>query len=161
MAVMTVQAQSICGTWRSVQPIVSTQEAGLLSIKNWTFTFNEDGTFSTVIEVAMSIEPEPMVALDITFSLDVSGTYTLDGDQLTSTPNHDTYKLEVQSASMNGVVIEDPSIIKNIESVLNDSNIVNVETFGLTSTVKVTDQMIEMTQDGETKQLMRISTTKN
>ncbi len=158
---MTVQAQSICGTWCSMQPIVSTQEAGSLSFKNWTFTFNEDATFSTVIEVTMSIEPEPMVALDITFSLGCSGTYTLNGDQLTTTPNLDTYKLEVQSASMNGEVIEDPSIIKNIESVLNDSNIVNVETFGLTSTVKVTDQMIEVTQDGKTMQLMRLSTTKN
>ena len=160
MAVMTVQAQSICGTWRSVQPIVSTQEAGSLSIKNWTFTFNEDGTFSTVIEVAMSIEPEPMVALDITFSLDVSGTYTLDGDQLTSTPNHDTYKLEVQSASMNGVVIEDPSVIKNLESVLNGPSF-KVNLFSMTSTVKVTDQMIEVIQNGKTMQLMRLSTIKN
>lgn len=161
MAVMTVQAQSICGTWRTMQPIVSTQEAISLSFKSWTFTFNEDSTFNSLAEVTMSFEPEPMVALEITFSLDMSGTYTLDGDQLTTTPNLDTNKVKVLSASINGEVTEDPSIIKNIESVLNDSNIVNVDIFGMTSTVKVSDQMIEVTQDGKTMQLMRLSTIKN
>ena len=161
MAVMTVQAQSICGTWRTMQPIVSTQEAISLSFKSWTFTFNEDSTFNSLAEVTMSFEPEPMVALEITFSLDMSGTYTLDGDQLTTTPNLDTNKVKVRSASINGEVTEDPSIIKNIESVLNDSNIVNVDIFGMTSTVKVSDQMIEVTQDGKTMQLMRLSTIKN
>ena len=158
---MTVQAQSICGTWRTMQPIVSTQEAISLSFKSWTFTFNEDSTFNSLAEVTMSFEPEPMVALEITFSLDMSGTYTLDGDQLTTTPNLDTNKVKVLSASINGEVTEDPSIIKNIESVLNDSNIVNVDIFGMTSTVKVSDQMIEVTQDGKTMQLMRLSTIKN
>ena len=28
MAVMTVQAQSICGSWRSIEPIVETEEDG-------------------------------------------------------------------------------------------------------------------------------------
>ena len=157
---MTVQAQSICGTWRTMQPVVNTEEYVSLSF-NYTFTFNEDDTFNTVAEMTVSMELEPTKALEIACSMDVSGTYTLDGDQLTCTPNLDTNKVEVLSASMNGEVIEDPSIIKNLESVLNDSNIVNVETFGLTSTVKVTDQMIEVTQDGKTMQLMRLSTTKN
>ena len=161
MAVMTVQAQSICGTWRTVQPMVETDENGSLQIQNWTFTFNEDGTFNSVVEATVSIEPEPMMALEIAWSLDVSGTYTLDGDQLTTTPNLDTKKVEVQSVSMNGEVIEDPSVIKNLESLFNGSDVVNVDIFGLTSTVKVTDQMIEITQDGETMQLMRFSTIKN
>ena len=161
MAVMTVQAQSICGTWRTVQPMVETDENGSLQIQNWTFTFNEDGTFNSVAEATVSIEPEPTMALEIAWSLDVSGTYTLDGDQLTTTPNLDTNKVEVQSVSMNGEVIEDPSVIKNLESLLNGSDVVNVDIFGLTSTVKVTDQMIEITQDGETMQLMRFSTIKN
>lgn len=163
MAVMTVQAQSICGTWRTtMQPIESTQEeASSASLKSWTFTFNEDGTFNSVMEMTVSMEPEPTIALEITCSLDVSGTYTLDGDQLTTTPNLDTNKVEVLSASVNGEVIDDPSVIKMLKSVLNTPNIVNVDTFGMTSTVKVTDQMLEVTKDGKTKQLMRLSTIKN
>jgi hypothetical protein len=159
MAVMTVQAQSICGTWRTMQPVVNTEEYVSLSF-NYTFTFNEDDTFNTVAEMTVSMELEPTKALEIACSMDVSGTYTLDGDQLTCTPNLDTNKVEVLSASMNGVVIEDPSVIKNLESVLNGPSF-KVNLFGMTSTVKVTDQMIEVIQNGKTMQLMRLSTIKN
>lgn len=159
MAVMTVHAQSICGTWRTMQPVVNTVEYVSLSF-NYTFTFNEDDTFNTMAEMMVSMELEPTKALEIACSMDVSGTYTLDGDQLTCTPNLDTNKVEVLSASMNGEVIEDPSVIKNLESVLNGPSF-KVDLFGMTSTVKVTDQMIEVIQNGKTMQLMRLSTIKN
>ena len=45
MAVMTVQAQSICGTWRMMQPVVETSEDGSFETMTGTYTFNEDGTF--------------------------------------------------------------------------------------------------------------------
>lgn len=159
MAVMTVQAQSICGTWRTMQPVVATDESVSLSF-NYTFTFNEDDIFNTVAEMTVSMEPEPTMTLEIACLMDMSGTYTLDGDQLTCTPNPDTNKVEVLSVSMNGEVIEDSSVIKNLESVLNGPSF-NVNLFSLTSTVKVTDQMIEVIQDGKTMQLMRLSTIKN
>ena len=159
MAVMAVQAQSICGTWRTMQPVVNTEEDVSLSF-NYTFTFNEDDTFNTVVEMTVSMELEPTKALEIACSMDESGTYTLDGDQLTCTPNLDTNKVEVLSVSMNGEVIEDPSVIKNLESVLNGPSF-KVDFFSMTSTVKVTDQMIEVIQDGKTMQLMRLSTIKN
>lgn len=86
MAVMTVQAQSICGTWRTMQPVVSTQEDGSFSAESYTFTFNEDGTYNMVNESTESTEPAPTMALEIACSIDLSGTYTLDGDQLKLTP---------------------------------------------------------------------------
>ena len=65
MSVMTVQAQSICTSWRSVQPIVETAEDGSMTIQNVLYTFNEDGTYSYVDEFTMSSEPAPTMALEI------------------------------------------------------------------------------------------------
>ena len=93
--------------------------------------------------------------------MDVSGTYTLDGDQLTLNPNVDTYKAEVLSVSMNGKVSEDPTVIKNIESMLN-SPMVKAEVGEADNyTIKLADPMLELAQDDETLTLMRFSTIKN
>ena len=102
MAVMTVQAQSLCATWRSMQPVVETDADGSLQIQNLTYTFNEDGTYSFVDELTLSTEPAPTMALEIATSIEVKGAYTLEGDKLTMTPNLDTYKAEILSISMNG-----------------------------------------------------------
>lgn len=63
--------------------------------------------------------------------------------------------------SVNGHVSTDASQINTIKQMLNSpmakAEIVKEETY----TVKVADQMLEMTQDGETMQLMRFSTIKN
>ena len=161
MAVMTVQAQSICGTWRTMQPVVSTEEDGSFTAESYTFTFNEDGTYNMVNESTESTEPAPTMALEIACSIDLSGTYTLDGDQLKLSPNADTFKADVLSMSVNGHVSTDASQINTIKQMLNSpmakAEIVKEETY----TVKVADQMLEMTQDGETMQLMRFSTIKN
>ena len=160
MAVMIVQAQSICGTWRTMQPVVNTEEYVSLSF-NYTFTFNEDDTFNTVAEMTVSMELEPTKALEIACSMDVSGTYTLDGDQLMLKPNVDTYKAEVLSVSMNGKVSEDPTVIKNIESMLN-SPMVKAEVGEADNyTIKLAGPMLELAQDDETLTLMRFSTIKN
>ena len=86
MAVMTVQAQSICATWRSMEPIVETAEDGSLEIQNLTYTFYEDGTFSFVDEITESSEPAPTMAIEIATSIEIKGNYTLEGDKLTLTP---------------------------------------------------------------------------
>ena len=101
MAVMTVQAQSICGSWRTVQPVIETEEDGSLVIQNFTYTFNEDGTYLMNDEITLSSEPAPTMALEIAVSIDVRGTYALDGDKLTVTPNEDSYKYTLLSISMN------------------------------------------------------------
>ena len=41
MAVMTVQAQ-ICGTWRTVQPLVENGANGSFTVQHLTYTFNPD-----------------------------------------------------------------------------------------------------------------------
>lgn len=158
MAVMTVQAQSICGTWRTMQPVVVTEEDGSFTAQSFTYTFNEDGTFNLVNELTEASQPAPTMALEIACSLDLSGTYTLDGDQLTLTPNIDTYKADVLSVSMNGKVTEEPSIIDNIKSMLNSDMAKADFAEPETNTIKLVEPMLELIQDDQTLTLMRFST---
>ena len=161
MAVMTVQAQSICGTWRTVQPMVETEEDGSLEIQNLTYTFNEDGTYSFNDEVTMSSEPAPTMALEIATSIDIKGTYTLEGDKLTLTPNLDTYKAEILSLSMNGKVADNPMIKKEVKGMLNSAEF--KAQFGAveTDTVKFDDSSLEMNDGEHTLNFVRFATIKN
>lgn len=162
MAVMTVQAQSICGTWRTIQAVVATQADNSFSVDSFTFTFNEDGTYNMVNETTESTEPAPTMAMEIALSFDLSGTYTLDGDQLTMTPNIDTYKADVLSISVNGRVSNDPNQINTLKQLVNSPSAKAEFDVKETYTIKVADQMLEMTQEGwGTMQLMRFSTIKN
>lgn len=161
MAVMTVQAQTICGTWRTMQPVVSTDdEDGSFSAESYTFTFNEDGTYSMVNEITESTEPAPTMALEIACSVELRGTYVLDGDQLTLTPNIDTYTADVLSVSINGKVSEDPNMINNIKSMLNSPMAKAELAADDNYTIRLVDPMLEMAQDDETLTLMRFSTIK-
>lgn len=159
MSVMTVQAQSICATWRSMQPIVETGADGSNQIQNLTYTFNEDGTYSFVDELTMASEPASTMALEIATSIEIKGTYALDGDQLTLTPNGDTYKYEVLSISMNGQVSSNPMVKSQVNSVLRGLKepLSEPETF----TVKVGDASLEMSSDGETLNFVRFATIQN
>ena len=65
MSVMTVQAQSLCATWRSMQPDIETAEDGSFSVQNLTYTFNEDGTYTFVDELTLSTQPSQTMALEI------------------------------------------------------------------------------------------------
>ena len=161
MAVMTVQAQSICGTWRTMQPVVETDEDGSFSAQSYTYTFNEDGTFNLVNELTESSQPAPTMALEIACSIELNGTYTLEGDQLTLTPDINTYKAEVLSVSMNGKVTEEPMVVNNIKSMLNNPMVKNEISHPETKTIKLAEPMLEMTQDGEAISLMRLSTINN
>lgn len=161
MAVMTVQAQTLCASWRSMQPVVATEEDGTMTIQNMTYTFNEDGTYSFVDELTLSTEPAPTMALEVATNIDVKGTYTLEGDQLTLTPNMDSYKAEVLSISMNGKVSDNAMVTSQIKGMLNSPDF--KEQFGQPSTftVKVGESSLEMNQDGETVNFVRFATIKN
>ena len=161
MAVMTVQAQSICGTLRTKQPVVETDEDGSFSAQSYVYTFNEDGTYNMVNEMTESTQPAPTMAREIACSIDLSGTYTLEGDQLTLTPNMDTYKADVLSVSQNGKVTEEPNMINYIKSMLNNPMVKNEMAAPQNITIKLAEPMLEMTEEGETISLMRLSTINN
>lgn len=161
MAVMTVQAQSICATWRSVQPIVETAEDGSLEIQNLTYTFYEDGTFSFVDEITESSEPAPTMAIEIATSIEIKGNYTLEGDKLTLTPNVDTFKADVLSVSQNGKVTTNPMIVSGVKQMLNSAEFKAQFAEPETSTVKVGDSSLEMVCDGKTLTFARFATIKN
>ena len=148
MSVMTVQAQSICTSWRSVQPIVETGEDGSMTIQNVLFTFNEDGTYLYVDEFTMSSEPAPTMALEVATSIEMKGTYTLEGDLLTLTPDIKTYKAEILSISMNGKVADNPMVSGRIKSMLNSEEFKAQFDTVETNTIKVSDSSLEM-KDGE------------
>ena len=161
MAVMTVQAQSICATWRSTQPIVETAEDGSLEIQNFTYTFYEDGTFSLVDEITESSEPAPTMAIEIAASIEIKGTYTLEGDKLTLTPNADTYKAEVLSVSQNGKVTNNPMVVSGIKQMLNSDDFKTQFALPETDTVKVGESSLEMTNDDMTLSFTRFATIQN
>ncbi len=162
ISVMTVQAQSICASWRTMQPIVETDEQGNFSAQSLLYTFNEDGTFAMSDELTMSSEPAPTMALEIAVNVELKGTYTLDGDVLTLTPDTETLKPELLSVSVNGHVSEDPAIKANVESMFA-SNEFKAQFAGEDqyTGVKVSDQMLQMSKDGQQLMLVRFATVKN
>jgi len=161
MAVMTVQAQSLCGTWRSIQPVIQTEEDGSLEIQNFTYTFNEDGTFSLVDEFTMSTEPSQTMALEVATSIEVKGAYTLDGDKLTLTPDAKTFKADILSISMNGKVADNPMIKSQINGMLNSAEFKNEFCAVDNYTITVNDSMLQMNDGEESLSLTRFATIKN
>lgn len=161
MAVMTVQAQSLCATWRSMQPIVETAEDGSFSAQNLTYTFNEDGTYYFVDELTESSEPAPTMALEIAMTIEVRGTYTLEGDQLKLTPNADSVKADLLSVSENGKVSTNPMITGGIKQMLNSADFKAQFAEPETMTVKVGESSLEMTQDDQTLNFVRFATINN
>ena len=161
MAVMTVQAQSICATWRMMQPVVETAEDGSFEAMTGTYTFNEDGTFHYALELTESTEPAPTMALEIATVIEMKGTYTLEGDQLTLTPNMDTYKAEILSISMNGKVADNPMIKSQISSMLNSADFKAQFATPETNTVTVSDSMLEMKNGDTTLTFTRFATIQN
>ena len=161
MAVMTVQAQSICGSWRSVQPVVETEEDGSLIIQNYTYTFNEDGTYSMTDEITLSSEPAPTMAIEIAVSVDVRGAYALDGDKLTITPNEDSYKYTVLSISMNGQVANNPMIKSQMNSIFSSAEFKEEFLQTVEYSAKVADSSLELTNEDKTLNFTRFATIKN
>ena len=77
MSVMTVQAQSICATWRTMQPVVITDADGSFSAQNVTYTFYEDGTYSFADELTQATQPAKTMALEVATNIELKGTYKL------------------------------------------------------------------------------------
>lgn len=161
MAVMTVQAQSICATWRMMQPVVETAEDGSFEAMTGTYTFNEDGTFNYALELTEASEPAPTMALEIAAIVEFKGTYTLEGDQLTLTPNMDTYKAEILSLSMNGKVTDNPMVTNQVKSMLSSSDFKAQFGAAETNTIKVSDSTLEMSDGERTLTFVRFAMIKN
>lgn len=161
MSIMTVQAQSLCATWRSLQPLIETAEDGSFQAQNLTYTFNEDGTYSFVDELTISTEPAPTMALEIATSIEVKGTYTLEGDQLTLTPNMDTYKADLVSVSMNGQVANNPMVKAQVKSMLSNPSFKEEFSKVENVTVKVGESSLEMTDGEQTLNFARFATIQN
>ena len=161
MAVMTVQAQTICGSWRTMQPVVETEDDGSLVIENFTYTFNEDGTYTCNDEVTLSTEPAPTMALEIAVNIEVKGAYALDGEILTLTPDANTYKYDILSISTNGQVADNPMIKSQMKAIFGSPEFKADFTKVEENPVKVTDSSMEMTVDDDVLNLVRFATIKN
>lgn len=161
MAVMTVQAQSINASWRTIQPVVVTEADGSLEIQTLMYTFNEDGTYSMADELTMSTPPASTMAMEIATNLEIKGSYTLEGDKLTITPDIDTYKAEMLSLSMDGKVTSNPMITSQVKGMLNDNEFKAGFAEPQIYTIKVNGDMLEMNDGEETLTLARFSTINN
>ena len=161
MSVMTVQAQSLCATWRSMQPDIETAEDGSFSAQNLTYTFNEDGTYTFVDELTLSTQPSQTMALEIATIIEVKGTYKLEDTKLTLTPNMDTYKTELLNISMNGHVTDDPMMKANVEAMINDQDFKEQFAEVQEYTVNVGDAMMEMNDGESVANFVRFATIKD
>ena len=161
MAVMTVQAQTICATWRSMQPIVETDDDESFTAQHFTYTFNEDGTYTLVDEMTIASEPAQTMALEVATNVMIKGTYTLKGDKLTLTPDKKTYKTELINISRNGRVVNDAKVKTNINKMVNSYDFKERFTNAESCTVRVGDYSLDMTKGGQTYNFVRLATIKN
>ena len=161
MSVMTVQAQTLCATWRTMQPVVISDADGSFSAQNVTYTFYEDGTYSFADELTQATQPAKTMALEVATIIELKGTYKLEGDQLTLTPNMDTYKTELLNIPMNGHVTDDANVKTQITQMLNSDEFKSQFAEVQTNTVKVGDSMLEMKVGDQTLTFVRFATIRN
>lgn len=161
VSVMTVQAQSICATWRSMQPVVISDDDGSYSAQNVTYTFYEDGTYSFVDELTQSTQPAQTMALEIATNIELKGTYTYSGSQVVLTPDINTYNTELINVSMNGHVIEDPTLKAQIIEMLNSEEFKSQFAVVQTNDVTVGDAMLEMKVGDQMINFVRFATIRN
>jgi len=162
MAVMTAQAQSINSTWRSMQPVVSTAADDSFTAASYTYTFFSDGTYSEIVEQTIASEPAQTMALEVATILEVKGTYSLSGDQLTLTPNKNSFKSDVLSISKNGRVVNDSKIKSRAQKQVNDSEVKTQMLNKQTCTVNIGESSLEMKgSKGNKVNFVRFATIKN
>ena len=142
MACITIQAQSICGTWRTVQ------SSGYDSMRI-TYTFKEDGTCHFSVEANKKEKLLSAQEIEIVSKHEIKGTYSLEGDQLTFTPNAETYKADVISITIDGKRSFDPNIKSRIKELVNrpelKAHFVNVDNF---TVIELSDTKLVI-KDGE------------
>ena len=150
MACITIQAQSICGTWRTVQA------SGYDSMRI-TYTFKEDGTGLFSVEADKKEKLLSAQEIEIVSKHEIKGTYTLDGDQLTFTPNVDTYTADVTSITIDGKRSFDPNIKSRIRELVNSpvlkAHFVNVDTL---TVIELTDTKLVIDAGEEILEYARI-----
>ena len=150
MACITIQAQSICGTWRTVQA------SGYDSMRI-TYTFKEDGTGLFSVEADKKEKLLSAQEIEIVNKHEIKGTYTLDGDQLTFTPNVDTYTADVTSITIDGKRSFDPNIKSRIRELVNSpvlkAHFVNVDTL---TVIELTDTKLVIDAGEEIQEYARI-----
>ena len=150
MACMTIHAQSVCGIWRSVQ------SSGYDSMRI-TYTFKEDGTCHFSVEANKKEKLLSAQEIEIVSKHEIEGTYSLDGDQLTFTPNADTYKADVTSITIDGKRSFDPNIKSRIRELVNSpvlkAHFVNVDTL---TVIELTDTKLVIDAGEEIQEYARI-----
>lgn len=162
---MTVQAQSVCGSWQSMQPEVKNDDVGYIMV-SYINTYNEDGTFISDCDVTQSSKPAQTKEMEAALTGSITGTYTLKGDKMEMYYNVNTLKVELVSLSENGKVLDDPFILTRInEKISKEAKAKVAESFNNESyTYKITanGSMLELTdKDGKTERLMRIADIKH
>ena len=161
MAVMTVQAQSICGTWRTVQPIVENGANGSFTAQHLTYTFNPDGTFSLYDEFTQATKPSQTMAQETAAVIELKGSYTLVGDRLILNPNMETYETEMLNVSENGRVTNNARVMANVRSKINSNDFKARFNKMQENTVKVDKATLDLTQEGKTINFVRLTTIKD
>ena len=161
MAVMTVQAQTICGTWRTLQPIVENGANGSFTVQHLTYTFNPDGTFILFDEYTQATKPSQTMAREVASVIELKGSYSLVGDRLILNPNMETYETEVLNVSENGKVTNNAKIKANTKAKINSNEFKARFNKMQEKTVDVNDAMLDMKQDGKTISFVRLTTIKD
>lgn len=160
MAVMTVQAQSIYSSWRCIQPEVITAADETFTAAIDTYTFYEDGTYYQVTEQTMSSQPAQTMAREVAATVEIRGTFTLNGDQLTLNPDKSSYKADVLSISQNGRVTNNANIKAEAKRYLNGDQAKSRMTQKKTFTVNIGNAVMEMKAGGKTSNYARFATIK-
>ena len=166
MAVMTVQAQSICGSWQLMQPEIK-DEGDNHTMITYINTYHEDGTFISDCDVTLSSKPAQTKEMEAALVGHISGTYTLKGDKLEMLYNQKSFKVELVSLSENGKVLDDPKALSIInERISKEAKAKIADSFNkdTTYTVNVTANgtILELTDEkGQVDKLMRIADIKH
>ena len=166
LAVMTVQAQSVSGSWQSMQPEIKNEGDNYVMI-SYINTYNEDGTFVSDCDVTLSSKPAQTKEMEAALTGSVTGTYTLNGDKMEMFYNVNTLKVEFVSLSENGKVLDDPNVLSVInEKISKEAKAKVAESFtndeAFTYKITANGSMLELTgKDGKTDRLMRISDVKH
>ena len=163
MAVVTVQAQSICGTWQMMKPDVKESENGKV-ITSVEYTFNEDGTFVSNADVTLSdTKSDKFKEMDIKFKGSIIGVYTLEKNKLSLFYNGTSLKVDVVSITVDGEVMDDPYFLPMIQDKIATEGKAKIaqELTDDHYTIKFSanGSMLELTdmKDGKTDRMMRIS----